>query len=34
VRFLPDGLVAEARDYWNLADGHQPPTGREFLTAR
>jgi ketosteroid isomerase-like protein len=34
VRFRPDGLVAEARDYWNLADGHQQPTGREFLTAR
>jgi ketosteroid isomerase-like protein len=34
VRFRSDGLVAEARDYWNLADGHQQPTGTEFLTAR
>ncbi len=34
VRFRPDGLVAEARDYWNLADGHQQPTGTEFLAAR
>ena len=31
VRFRADGLVAEARDYWNLADGHRQPTGAEFL---
>lgn len=31
LRFRPDGLVVEARDYWNLADGHRPPTGTEFL---
>lgn len=34
VRFRPDGLVAEARDYWNLADGHRQPTGTEFLAVR
>ena len=34
VRFRSDGLVAEARDYWNLVDDHQQPTGTEFLTAR
>jgi hypothetical protein len=26
LRFGPDGLVAEQRDYWFLADGrHEPP---------
>jgi SnoaL-like domain len=25
VRFGPDGLVAEARDYWHLEPGHLPP---------
>ena len=34
VRFRPDGLVAEARDYLNLADGHQQPTGTVFLAGR
>jgi ketosteroid isomerase-like protein len=34
VRFRSDGLVAEARDYWNLAEGHQQPAGTEFLAAR
>ncbi|MEU5875987.1 nuclear transport factor 2 family protein [Spirillospora sp. NPDC047279] len=27
VRFRPDGLVAEVRDYWHAADGHREPTG-------
>lgn len=31
LRFRPDGLVAAARDYWHLADGHQRPTGTLFL---
>jgi ketosteroid isomerase-like protein len=31
LRFRPDGLVVEARDYWHVADGHQHPTGRLFL---
>jgi ketosteroid isomerase-like protein len=34
VRFQSDGLVAEARDYWNLTKGHQQPTGSEFLATR
>ena len=34
VRFQSDGLVAEARDYWNLTEGHQQPTGRDFLAMR
>jgi hypothetical protein len=25
LRFGPDGLVAEARDYWHLERGHRPP---------
>jgi SnoaL-like domain len=25
VRFGPDGLVAEARDYWHLEPGHRRP---------
>lgn len=31
LRFRPDGLVAEARDYWNTVDGHREPTGPAFL---
>jgi len=31
VRFRPDGLVAESRDYWHLADGHRPPEGTLFM---
>jgi hypothetical protein len=34
VRFGPDGLVAEARDYWHQSDGHRPPTGAPFLAGR
>ena len=34
VRFGPDGLVAEARDYWHLSDGHRAPTGETFLAGR
>jgi uncharacterized protein (TIGR02246 family) len=25
ARFDPDGLITEARDYWHLQEGHQPP---------
>jgi ketosteroid isomerase-like protein len=25
VRFGPDALVVESRDYWHLEDGHHPP---------
>ena len=25
MRFRPDGLVAEARDYWHEEEGHHPP---------
>jgi ketosteroid isomerase-like protein len=34
VRFRPDGLVVEARDYWHVADGHQQPQGTEFMGER
>jgi hypothetical protein len=34
VRFGPDGLVAEARDYWHQSDGRRPPTGETFLAGR
>ena len=32
VRFRPDGLVSEARDYWHTADGHRPPEASLFLS--
>jgi hypothetical protein len=32
VRFRPDGLVTEARDYWHITDGHRQPEGTPFLT--
>jgi hypothetical protein len=25
ARFDADGLITEARDYWHLQEGHQPP---------
>jgi hypothetical protein len=25
ARFDTDGLITEARDYWHLQEGHQPP---------
>jgi hypothetical protein len=25
ARFGADGLITEARDYWHLQEGHQPP---------
>ena len=28
VRFGPDGLVAEARDYWHLEPGHRRPPAK------
>jgi ketosteroid isomerase-like protein len=31
LRFDPDGLVVEARDYWHVADGHRRPTGSLFF---
>jgi uncharacterized protein (TIGR02246 family) len=31
LRFDPDGLVVEARDYWHVAAGHQRPTGALFF---
>jgi len=31
VRFGPDGLVAESRDYWQVSDGHRRPEGTMFL---
>jgi ketosteroid isomerase-like protein len=31
VRFRVDGLVAEVRDYWHIADGHREPTGAAFI---
>jgi len=34
LRFDPDGLVVEARDYWHTAEGHQRPTGALFFPAR
>jgi SnoaL-like domain len=33
VRFRPDGLVAESRDYWHVADGHRHPEGALFMSA-
>jgi hypothetical protein len=35
ARFDADGLIAEARDYWHLQEGHRPPpewAGRSDLT--
>lgn len=32
LRFDADGLVAEARDYWHVTDGHRQPEGALFLT--
>ena len=34
LRFDPDGLVVEARDYWHVADGHRPPTGSLFFPSQ
>ena len=31
LRFDPDGLVVEARDYWHVVDGHHRPTGSLFF---
>jgi hypothetical protein len=25
ARFDADGLIIDARDYWHLQEGHQPP---------
>ena len=25
ARFAADGLITEARDYWHLHEGHEPP---------
>jgi SnoaL-like domain len=32
LRFQADGLVAEARDYWHVCDGHRQPEGTLFLS--
>ncbi|WP_225993258.1 nuclear transport factor 2 family protein [Actinomadura rudentiformis] len=32
VRFAPDGLVAEVRDYWHVVEGHQEPSGTLFFS--
>lgn len=32
VRFTPEGLAAETRDYWHTAEGHQTPDGPLFMT--
>ncbi|HVQ90169.1 MAG TPA: nuclear transport factor 2 family protein [Mycobacteriales bacterium] len=31
VRFNPDGLAAETRDYWHVTDGHRRPESALFL---
>lgn len=31
VRFGPDGLVKESRDYWLTVEGHREPTGALFF---
>ncbi|MFG1997959.1 nuclear transport factor 2 family protein [Spirillospora sp. NPDC048911] len=31
VRFGPDGLVAEVRDYWHAVEGHREPAGTLFF---
>ncbi|WP_433331458.1 nuclear transport factor 2 family protein [Spirillospora sp. CA-294931] len=31
VRFGPDGLVTEVRDYWHAVEGHREPTGSLFF---
>jgi hypothetical protein len=33
VRFRPDGLAAETRDYWHTTPTHEPASAHPFLTA-
>jgi hypothetical protein len=32
VRFGPDGLVVESRDYWHVIEGHREPEDTMFLS--